>query len=172
MDDPRPMELAHDLRNLVGLLRALAAELKGLLEHDEGEAGTVARDLDVYSGYAIEALRVVEKWRDPSPVAVHLGAWAWALRLVARELVVGDLTRAATATVVVPRALDSGRALVTAMGGGRAVHVEADEAGALRFEIAGRAADPVALEAAVGALGTAGLRARAGSGTSCVVEVG
>jgi hypothetical protein len=171
MEEPRPKDLAHDLRNLVGLVRALSAELIGLLAEPPEEVAPVARELDAYSRYAIDALRVVEKWHEPTAVEVHLGAWAWALRLGVRELVVGELVSAGRATVVVPRALAAGRDLVLAMGGGRAVRVEPEEGGAVRFEIVGSAADASALDLALGALRAAGLHPEVVHAAPCTVLV-
>lgn len=160
MDHPQLSDLAHDLRNLVGLVQSLAAELAGPFSRGlSEEARAVLCDLQAHSRYAVDALRVVERWSNPEPVEIHLGAWAWALRLKVRQITLGDLAHVERATVVVPQALEAGRSLVTAMGQGRTVHIEPTEEKTLSFEIVGSSGDRAAIDRAIEALSKAGLKA-------------
>jgi hypothetical protein len=163
-------DVAHDLRNLLGLVRTMAAGLVPLLGDASSDAQAAAAELDAHTQYALEALRIVEKWDDPSPLDVHLGAWGWALRLASREVMLGELLEAGRAQIVLPQALAAGVVLVAAMG--RTVRVEiAGTDGGLCFEAASRAARPDALAAALGALAAAGLQAVVVRDAPCRVEV-
>jgi hypothetical protein len=171
MQTPRPQDVAHDLRNLVGLVRALSAELGPLVADASDDVRTVSADLERYSRFSMDALRVLEKWDSSDTVEIQIGAWAWALRLNARELVVGDLSTAGRVSVVVPRAIEAGVALVQAIGGTRAVGVESDGTGVV-FERIGRAHDPDALATALSKLKELGLAVNELSAMPCRIRVG
>ena len=129
MQPPRAADVGHDLRNLVGLLRALSTDLGRYVGALPDDVREIALDLDLQSRFAMDALRVLEKMTEPSALEVNLGAWAWALRLWRRTLDLSDLSGVGNARLVVPEALDAGLALVDALGSTRRVSVGRSEAG-------------------------------------------
>lgn len=169
---PHHNDVAHDLRNLVGVIRALTTELAPFLGNAGEEARQIAHELDAQTRFAMDALRVLERWDHPDPVELHLGAWAWALRLLRRDLIVGDLTGARVCKAVVPKALEAGLALIDAIGSGRIVRAELIEGGVLRLAALARTSNPAALGSAIDALVAVGIPARMDGEVPCRVRVG
>jgi hypothetical protein len=154
-----PRDLAHDLRNLLGLVRAIAADLSSQLAPRGGELADVATDLDRSTRFALDALRVIEKWDERAAVDVQLGAWAWALKLVRREIRVGEVSSVGRANLVVPDAIDAGTALVDAMAAGHVVNIDAIDA-SVCFEVVGGRGSAGDLTAAIERIRGLGLDAR------------
>jgi hypothetical protein len=173
MTVPRPGDLAHDLRNLFGLIRANTnTVLTAAMPQLEGEAREAADDLASQTRFALEALRVVERWESAEPAEFSVGAWAWALRLTERRLVLDEMTGTPTVRAGVLAAMSAGRALVAAISAGRTLRVERVAAGGVRFVSAARAVDADGLAAALAALRTAGVPATVESEVPCRVVVG
>lgn len=169
-DALRVTDLAHDLRNLVGLVRALAEELPTRVRPIDVHADEVLRDLLAQSSLAMESLSLLEHWDSTDAVRVSLGAWVWALRLHMRELLLGaNVAHAGSLHVAVPALLTAGRAFVRAFGRGAAVRVDAGPEGELRFESRPGSPDPHSLERACEMLVALGLSVERES--NCVVRV-
>jgi hypothetical protein len=168
---PDPRDLVHDLRNVMGVVRAMALDLRTVLAVEPENAQSALDEIDRHSLYAIEALRVVEFANSDSPQPIHLGAWAWALRLWVRALAVDDLAAAPKVSMRLQPALDAGVAMLRAMHPTRPVSVRCDDA-SLVFETSTSAVDESALRAAMEALARAGLRAEKMPGAVCAVRVG
>jgi hypothetical protein len=167
---PEPRDLVHDLRNVMGVVRAMALDLRTVLAVEPENAKSALDEIDRHSLYAMEALRVVEFANSDSPQPVHLGAWAWALRLWVRTLAVDDLASAPKVSLRLQPALDAGVAMLRAMHPTRPVSVRCED-GSLVFETSASAADEGALGEAMQALARAGLRVEKVAGAVCAVRV-
>jgi hypothetical protein len=160
----------HDLRNVMGIVRAMALDLRTVIAAEPENVPSALTEIDRHSLYAMEALRVVEQAANDATQPVHLGAWAWALRLWIRSLAVGDLAAAPKVPMRLQTALDAGVAMVRAVHPTRPVSVRFD-AGGLLFETSARADDEQALRDAIAALARAGLRAERVNEAPCVLRV-
>lgn len=171
MEAPDPQAVAHDLRNVIGMVRSMALDLKHVVAHEPAELPARLVELDAQTDLAMEALRVVECREQVAAGPVHLGAWAWALRLWVRSLAVGDMAGVPRVRIALAPALASGVALVRALHPARPVTVERVD-GAVKFESSTSACDERALREAVAALAACGLHATIERATPCVVRVG
>lgn len=162
--------MAHDLRNVIGMVRSMALDLKNVWALEPEELPARFAELETQTDYAMEALRVVERQALTARGPVHLGAWAWALRLWVRGLAVGDLSACPRVNIGLAPALAAGVSLVNALHPTRPVSVELAD-GALRFEASTSAHDEKALVEAVAALASCGLRAKIVRAVPCVVTV-
>ena len=154
----------------MGLVRAMAADLKTVAVAEPQDLLAAIDEINRQSDYAMEALRVIERRSSVELEPVHLGAWAWALRLWVRTLAVGDLAAAPKVSIALAPAIDAGVAMVRALHPTRPVMVDLD-GDALRFESGGDAHDDAALARALDALNSVGLDATRHLGPSCRVSV-
>lgn len=171
MEPPEAGELAHDLVNIVGVVRSMALDLKTVIASEPDEVTEALAQLDRQTEYATEALRVVERRNQIERAPVHLGAWAWSLRLWVRSLALGDLSAATERPrIALAPALAAGVAMVRAIHPSRPVTVEWNPEG-LWFETSTDAHDPAALTAALTALERCGLHAERTRAVPCCVRV-
>ena len=85
MEPPRAADMGHDLRNLVGLLRALSTDLSSSLGGSADDLREIANDLDRHTRFAMDALRVIEKLSERSRVEIRLGRVGMGVALVAPQ---------------------------------------------------------------------------------------
>lgn len=172
MRAPDLRDLVHDLRNAMGIVRALALDLESVATIEPENVPDALEEVDRFSRYALETLRVVEHHASDESLRVHLGAWAWTLRLWARALRIEDLSRAMDVRVAVRPSLEAGLGLIEALHAQHAVLVACDAAtGAVMFTVSTSAHDETQVERAMGALREAGFACEWESRMPCSVRV-
>ena len=156
----------------MGIVRALALDLESVATIEPENVPDALAEVDRFSRYALETLRVVEHHDSDESLRVHLGAWAWSLRLWARALRIEDLSRAMDVRVAVRPSLEAGLGLIQGLHAQQAVLVACDAAtGAVVFAGNTSAHDEARVEHAMEALRQAGFACEWESKMPCSVRV-
>lgn len=143
----------------------MSSDLLLAIDGHPHEVPVIGADIRRIAAFSLEVLGVAEQWDTEEVTTLHLGAWAWGLRLWERNIRIGDVLPAPSVRAAIGPALRDGCALVRALGAHRTVLIEPDVAG-LSIDARGEPADPAALEAAVGRLVANGMDVRRVDGLS------